>query len=123
MDGNSKISHTDVQMILNVYAGVETVEAPAFSTDQIKEAVSGITEQTGTDSTGDAENALGGITDKIGEIIGAFDSAKTQSAEKREQLSDKLQNLPAFSLTQPIEAATQAEEPADGEAPAIEDAA
>ena len=123
MDGNSKISHTDVQMILNVYAGVETVEAPAFSTDQIKEAVSGITEQTGTDSTGDAENALGGITDKIGEIIGAFDSAKTQSAEKREQLSDKLQNLPAFSLTQPIEAATQAEEPADGEAPAIEVAA
>lgn len=123
MDGNSKISHTDVQMILNVYASVETVEAPAFSTDQIKEAVSGITEQTGTDSTGDAENALGGITDKIGEIIGAFDSAKTQSAEKREQLSDKLQNLPAFSLTQPIEAATQAEEPADGEAPAIEDAA
>lgn len=123
MDGNSKISHTDVQMILNVYAGVETVEAPAFSTDQIKEAVSGITEQTGDNSTGDAENALGGITDKIGEIIGAFDSAKTQSAEKREQLSDKLQNLPAFSLTQPIEAATQAEEPADGEAPAIEDAA
>ena len=123
MDGNSKISHTDVQMILNVYAGVETVEAPAFSTDQIQEAVSGITEQTGDNSTGDAENALGGITDKIGEIIGAFDSAKTQSAEKREQLSDKLQNLPAFSLTQPIEAATQAEEPADGEAPAIEDAA
>lgn len=123
MDGNSKISHTDVQMILNVYAGVETVEAPAFSTDQIKEAVSGITEQTGDNSTGDAENALGGITDKIGEIIGAFDSAKTQSAEKREQLSDKLQNLPAFSLTQPTEAATQAEEPVDGEIPVSEDAA
>lgn len=123
MNGNSKISHTDVQMILNVYADVETVEAPAFSADQIKEAVSGITEQTGTDSTGDAENALGGITDKIGEIIGAFDSAKTQSAEKREQLSDKLQNLPAFSLTQPTEAATQAEEPADGEIPVSEDAA
>ncbi|MGN0556118.1 MAG: dockerin type I domain-containing protein [Candidatus Fimenecus sp.] len=123
MDGNSKISHTDAQMMLNVYAGVETVEAPAFSTDQIKEAVSGITEQTGDNSTGDAENALGGITDKIGEIIGAFDSAKTQSAEKREQLSDKLQNLPAFSLTQPTEASAQAEEPVDGEAPAIEDAA
>lgn len=123
MDGNSKISHTDVQMILNVYAGVETVEAPAFSTDQIKEAVSGITEQTGDNSTGDAENALGGITDKIGEIIGAFDSAQTQSAEKREQLADKLQNLPAFSLTRPTEAATQAEEPADAEAPAPEDAA
>lgn len=123
MDGNSKISHTDVQMILNVYAGVETVEAPAFSTDQIKEAVSGITDRTGDNSTGDAENALGGITDKIGEIIGAFDSAKTQSAEKREQLSDKLQNLPAFSLTQPTEAATQAEEPVDGEIPVSEDAA
>lgn len=123
MDGNSKISHTDAQMILNVYAGVETVEAPAFSTDQIKEAVSGITEQTGDNSTGDAENALGGITDKIGEIIGAFDSAQTQSAEKREQLSDKLQNLPAFSLTQPTEAAAQAEEPADGEIPVSEDAA
>ena len=123
MNGNSKISHTDVQMMLNVYAGVETVEAPAFSTDQIKEAVSGITEQTGDNSTGDAENALGGITDKIGEIIGSFGSAQTQSAEKREQLADKLQNLPAFSLTRPTEAATQAEEPADAEAPAPEDAA
>ena len=123
MDGNSKISHTDVQMILNVYAGVETVEEPAFSTDQIQEAVSGITDQTGDSSTGDAENALGGITDKIGEIIGSFGSAQTQSAEKREQLADKLQNLPAFSLTRPTEAATQAEEPADAEAPAPEDAA
>lgn len=123
MDGNSKISHTDVQMILNVYAGVETVEAPAFSTDQIQEAVSGITDRTGDSSTGDAENALGGITDKIGEIIGSFGSAQTQSAEKREQLADKLQNLPAFSLTRPTEAATQAEEPADAEAPAPEDAA
>lgn len=123
MNGNSKISHTDVQMMLNVYAGVETVEAPAFSTDQIKEAVSGITEQTGDNSTGDAENALGGITDKIGEIIGSFGSAQTQSAEKREQLADKLQNLPAFSLTRPTEAATQAEEPADGEIPVSEDAA
>ena len=123
MDGNSKISHTDVQMILNVYAGVDTVEKPAFSTDQIQEAVSGITDQTGDSSTGDAENALGGITDKIGEIIGSFGSAQTQSAEKREQLADKLQNLPAFSLTRPTEAATQAEEPADAEAPAPEDAA
>lgn len=123
MDGNSKISHTDVQMILNVYAGVETVKEPAFSTDQIQEAVSGITDQTGDSSTGDAENALGGITDKIGEIIGSFGSAQTQSAEKREQLADKLQNLPAFSLTRPTEAATQAEEPADAEAPAPEDAA
>ena len=123
MDGNSKISHTDVQMILNVYAGVETVEEPAFSTDQIQEAVSGITDQTGDSSTGDAENALGGITDKIGEIIGSFGSAQTQSAEKREQLADKLQNLPAFSLTRPTEATTQAEEPTDAEAPAPEDAA
>ena len=123
MDGNSKISHTDVQMILNVYAGVDTVERPAFSTDQIQEAVSGITDRTGDSSTGDAENALGGITDKIGEIIGSFGSAQTQSAEKREQLADKLQNLPAFSLTRPTEAATQAEEPADAEAPAPEDAA
>lgn len=123
MDGNSKISHTDVQMILNVYAGVETVEEPAFSTDQIQEAVSGITDRTGDSSTGDAENALGGITDKIGEIIGSFGSAQTQSAEKREQLADKLQNLPAFSLTRPTEAATQAEEPTDAEAPAPEDAA
>ena len=123
MDGNSKISHTDVQMILNVYAGVDTVEKPAFSTDQIQEAVSGITDRTGDSSTGDAENALGGITDKIGEIIGSFGSAQTQSAEKREQLADKLQNLPAFSLTRPTEAATQAEEPADAEAPAPEDAA
>lgn len=123
MDGNSKISHTDAQMILNVYAGVETVEEPAFSTDQIQEAVSGITDRTGDSSTGDAENALGGITDKIGEIIGSFGSAQTQSAEKREQLADKLQNLPAFSLTRPTEAATQAEEPADAEAPAPEDAA
>ena len=123
MDGNSKISHTDVQMILNVYAGVETVEEPAFSTDQIQEAVSGITDQTGDSSTGDAENALGGITDKIGEIIGSFGSAQTQSAEKREQLADKLQNLPAFSLTRPTEATTQTEEPTDAEAPAPEDAA
>ena len=123
MDGNSKISHTDVQMILNVYAGVETVEEPAFSTDQIQEAVSGITDQTGDSSTGDAENALGGITDKIGEIIGSFGSAQTQSAENREQLADKLQNLPAFSLTRPTEAMTQAEEPIDAEAPAPEDAA
>lgn len=123
MDGNSKISHTDVQMILNVYAGVETVEEPAFSTDQIQEAVSGITDQTGDSSTGDAENALGGITDKIGEIIGSFGSAQTQSAENREQLADKLQNLPAFSLTRPTEATTQAEEPTDAEAPAPEDAA
>ena len=123
MDGNSKISHTDVQMILNVYAGVETVKEPAFSTDQIQEAVSGITDQTGDSSTGDAENALGGITDKIGEIIGSFGSAQTQSAEKREQLADKLQNLPAFSLTRPTEATTQAEEPTDAEAPAPEDAA
>ena len=123
MDGNSKISHTDVQMILNVYAGVETVEEPAFSTDQIQEAVSGITDRTGDSSTGDAENALGGITDKIGEIIGSFGSAQTQSAEKREQLADKLQNLPAFSLTRPTEATTQAEEPTDAEAPAPEDAA
>ena len=123
MDGNSKISHTDVQMILNVYAGVETVEEPAFSTDQIQEAVSGITDQTGDSSTGDAENALGGITDKIGEIIGSFGSAQTQSAEKREQLADKLQNLPAFSLTRPTEATTQAEGPTDAEAPAPEDAA
>lgn len=123
MDGNSKISHTDAQMILNVYAGVETVEEPAFSTDQIQEAVSGITDRTGDSSTGDAENALGGITDKIGEIIGSFGSAQTQSAEKREQLADKLQNLPAFSLTRPTEAATQAEEPTDAEAPAPEDAA
>lgn len=123
MDGNSKISHTDAQMILNVYAGVETVEEPAFSTDQIQEAVSGITDRTGDSSTGDAENALGGITDKIGEIIGSFGSAQTQSAEKREQLADKLQNLPAFSLTRPTEATTQAEEPTDAEAPAPEDAA
>ena len=123
MDGNSKISHTDVQMILNVYAGVETVEEPAFSTDQIQEAVSGITDQTGDSSTGDAENALGGITDKIGEIIGSFGSAQTQSAENREQLADKLQNLPAFSLTRPTEAATQAEEPTDAEVSAPEDAA
>ena len=123
MDGNSKISHTDVQMILNVYAGVETVKEPAFSTDQIQEAVSGITDQTGDSSTGDAENALGGITDKIGEIIGSFGSAQTQSAENREQLADKLQNLPAFSLTRPTEAATQAEEPTDAEVSAPEDAA
>ena len=123
MDGNSKISHTDVQMILNVYAGVETVEEPAFSTDQIQEAVSGITDRTGDSSTGDVENALGGITDKIGEIIGSFGSAQTQSAENREQLADKLQNLPAFSLTRPTEAATQAEEPTDAEVSAPEDAA
>ncbi|MGN0519802.1 MAG: dockerin type I domain-containing protein [Candidatus Fimenecus sp.] len=112
MDGNSKISNTDAQMILNVYAGVETVEETAFSADQIKEAVSGITEQAGSDGTGDTGNALSGITDKIGEVIGALgDSAG--ASEKGEQLSAALENLPemsanaeAFTFAQPTEAQT-----------------
>lgn len=92
MDGNSKISHTDVQLIMNVYAGVETVEEPAFSADQIKEAVSNLPENNG-DSTGNADNALGGITDKIGEIIG---SVSGKAANSRAQLAETFESLPTL---------------------------
>ena len=92
MDGNSKISHTDVQLIMNVYAGVETVEAPAFSADQIKEAVSNLPENNG-DSTGNADNALGGITDKIGEIVGSVSGKATNS---RAQLAETFESLPTL---------------------------
>lgn len=92
MDGNSKISHTDVQLIMNVYAGVETVEEPAFSADQIKEAVSNLPENSG-DSTGNADNALGGITDKIGEIIG---SVSGKAANSRAQLAETFESLPTL---------------------------
>lgn len=91
MDGNSKISHTDVQRIMNVYAGVETVEEPAFSADQIKEAVSNLPENS--DSTGNADNALGGITDKIGEIIG---SVSGKAANSRAQLAETFESLPTL---------------------------
>ena len=91
MDGNSKISHTDVQLIMNVYAGVETVEEPAFSADQIKEAVSNLPENS--DSTGNADNALGGITDKIGEIIG---SVSGKAANSRAQLAETFESLPTL---------------------------
>ena len=92
MDGNSKISHTDVQLIMNVYAGVETVEEPAFSADQIKEAVSNLPENSG-DSTGNADNALGGIPDKIGEIIG---SVSGKAANSRAQLAETFESLPTL---------------------------
>ena len=92
MDGNSRISHTDVQLIMNVYAGVETVEEPAFSADQIKEAVSNLPENSG-DSTGNADNALGGITDKIGEIIG---SVSGKAANSRAQLAETFESLPTL---------------------------
>lgn len=92
MDGNSKISHTDVQRIMNVYAGVETVEEPAFSADQIKEAVSNLPENSG-DSTGNADNALGGITDKIGEIVG---SVSGKAANSRAQLAETFDSLPTL---------------------------
>lgn len=92
MDGNSKISHTDVQLIMNVYAGVETVEEPAFSADQIKEAVSNLPENSG-DSTGNADNALGGITDKIGEIVG---SVSGKAANSRAQLAETFDSLPTL---------------------------
>lgn len=92
MDGNSKISHTDVQLIMNVYAGVETVEEPAFSADQIKEAVSNLPENSG-DSTGNADNTLGGITDKIGEIVG---SVSGKAANSRAQLAETFESLPTL---------------------------
>lgn len=92
MDGNSRISHTDVQLIMNVYAGVETVEEPAFSADQIKEAVSNLPENSGN-STGNADNALGGITDKIGEIIG---SVSGKAANSRAQLAETFESLPTL---------------------------
>ena len=92
MDGNSKISHNDVQRIMDVYAGVETVEEPAFSADQIKEAVSNLPENSG-DSTGNADNALGGITDKIGEIVGTVSG---KAANSRTQLAETFESLPTL---------------------------
>lgn len=109
MDGNSKISNTDVQMILNVYAGVETVDEPAFSADQLKDAVSGITEQTGS-STDDAGNALSGITDKIGEVVGSLGDSISASG-KGEQLSAALANLPELPDRADIAFPVPTEEP------------
>ena len=77
---------------MNVYAGVETVEEPAFSADQIKEAVSNLPENSG-DSTGNADNALGGIPDKIGEIIG---SVSGKAANSRAQLAETFESLPTL---------------------------
>lgn len=94
MDGNSKLVHTDVQMIMDVYAGVEAVKSPTFSTDRIKDAVSQVTDKTnGKDG---ANNAIGNITDKIEEIVGSIGGGKN-AYDTREQISDKLGNLPNVS--------------------------
>lgn len=121
MDGNSKISHTDVQSIMNVYAGVEATDNTSFSADQIKDAISDITDTTGDTSAPDIGGTLGGITDKIGEIIGSFGSAEAKLLPTREQLADAVGALPAPSLRTPTEA--QTEETTAAETPAPADAA
>ena len=92
MDANNVVSYTDAQLIMNVYAGVETVKKPVFNADQIKETVSGVTDNIGN-STDGAGDALGGITDKIGEVIGSISG---KASEDRAQLSDAIDNLPTM---------------------------
>lgn len=122
MDENSKISHTDVQGIMNAYAGIEAASNSSFSADQIKDAVSGITDATGDTSSPDISGTISGITDKIGEILGSFGSVGTQLAQTREQLADAVQALPEHSAVIPTESPTQAEQTTASEETTAEEA-
>lgn len=107
MDLNSKISHTDVQLIMDVYAGVQTVDKPVFSAEDAKNAVSGVTENTDS-----GDNPLSGVTDKIGEVIGTLGDT-VRASEKSARFAEALKNLPElpadagidFAPTAPTDAA------------------
>lgn len=118
MDLNSKISHTDVQLIMDVYAGVQTVDKPVFSAEDVKNAVSGVTE-----STDSGDSPLSGVTDKIGEVIGTLGDT-VRASEKSARFAEALENLPElpadagvdFAPTAPTDAAEPETEPNTAEA-------
>lgn len=118
MDLNSKISHTDVQLIMDVYAGVQTVDSPVFSAEDVKNAVSDVTE-----STDSGDSPLSGVTDKIGEVIGTLGDT-VRASEKSARFAEALENLPElpavagvdFAPTAPTDAAETETEPNSAEA-------
>ncbi len=91
MDDNGRISHTDVQLIMDAYAGVTTVSDKEFSVDSIKESIED-TVNGGNSGTGDV---LGGITDKIGGVLGSVKDLFGEQAMHNDlsQLADSLSEL------------------------------
>jgi len=109
MDANNKISHTDAQCIMDVYAGVQTVENAEFSLEDVQNAVGNLTE-----NTDGVDNPLSGVTDKIGEIIGSLGDT-VRASDKSTRVAEALEKLPAvadFALTAPNDV-TEAEMPSE----------
>lgn len=84
MDSNAHLTHTDVQMIMDTHAGLNTASGDkTFSADSIKDAVSDAVNGGSTDSG----SALDGLKDTLG---GALDSIKGMFGE---------QNVPQDTLS------------------------
>ncbi len=107
MDGNSRLTHTDAQLLMDTYTGVSPASADkTFSADSIKDVVSNAV--NGGENT-NGNDPLSGIKDKIGD---ALDAIKGMFGE---------QALPQDSLAQIADRLPEITRPADTEEPAETD--
>lgn len=120
MDGNARLTHTDVQMIMDTRAGLaETSGNKTFSADSIKEAVSNAV--NGGDS--DTGSALDGLKDTLG---GALDSIKgmfgsqADAQAARAELTDRLPALTRPAASEDTVSEAQSVPTADAEVPSTE---
>ena len=105
MDGNARLTHTDAQLLLDVYAGVASApKDKTFSADSIKDAVSDAV----NGGNSDGGNPLDGIKDKIGNALGAVKDmfgTKSVPQDKLAQLADLIPEA-----TRPAESDAEAAE-------------
>lgn len=112
MDGNARLSHTDVQMIMDTHAGLSADAGnKTFSADSIKDAVSNAV-NGGNSDTGSAldglKDTLGGALDSIKGMFGAQNVPQGGLSQLTELLPEMTR--PAASADETAETETTAEE-------------